>query len=82
MTKEQYKDTFFECFLQNLEKVLDMHKSISERTKQSILYTLCDAYYLGKSKMVIDEENGEINSKVYIEEMLNEILLKEIGGNK
>lgn len=80
--KDNLKDSFFECFLQNLEYVLNMHKSISQRTKYSIIYTLCDGYYLGNSKMVVDDENGEINSKIYLDELLNEILTKENGGKE
>ena len=64
MESKKLKDSFFNEFITNLYYVLNLHKSVSKRTKKSILLTMKDAYTLNTCILVEDEEDGLIHPKV------------------
>lgn len=65
-------DICFNEFVTNLCHVLTIHQSVSDRTRESILLTLKDAYENGCVVMAKDEENGVIHPDLLDDTSSNE----------
>ena len=64
MERTSLTDLFFNEFFTNLYYVLDLHKSISKRTRKSVLLTMRDSYLEGTVVLVKDNKDGLIHPDV------------------